>query len=50
MPIKICVKECIYPGVEININGIRMLNKNRKGNGCFVLDNRRREILFVDTF
>ena len=49
-PTKISVVECIYPGIEININGFRMLNRNIRGRGCFILDKTKREILFIDTF
>lgn len=50
IPIKIEVKEYVYPRVEININGFILLNRNIKKKGYFILDTFKREILFVDSF
>jgi uncharacterized protein (DUF342 family) len=50
VPVKIEVEQCIFPRVEININGFTKLNKKMKSKGYFILDRFKREILFVDSF
>lgn len=50
VPVKIEVKQCVFPRVEININGFTILNKKKKLKGYFILDKHNMNIRFVDTF